>query len=188
MSIKGLYYVPNTIEDGQAFIDELDQYPWSSISNSAQSRRVQHYGYQYDYRSRRVGEPINLIPDALLPLQEGLTEICLEQGLIDETYVFNQCIVNEYESGQGISKHIDHKTYGNVIGCFTLGSGASMVFRKGSNAESLYVEKDSLYIMTGDARNEWTHEMPARKTDVVDGIIKKRGRRISVTFREIKRQ
>ena len=157
------------------------------MSDSAQSRRVQHYGYRYDYLSHRVGEPINPIPDGLLPLQEGLTAICLENGIIDETYIFNQCIVNEYESGQGISKHIDHKAYGEVIGCFTLGSGGSMVFRKGSTVESLYVEKDSLYIMTGDARHEWTHEMPARKTDLVDGIIKKRTKRISVTFRAIKR-
>jgi hypothetical protein len=112
MNVKGLYYAPEVIFDGQAFLDELDQHSWSSVSDSTQSRRVQHYGYRYDYLSRCVGEPINPIPDGLLPLQEGLTAICLENGIIDETYVFNQCIVNEYESGQGISKHIDHKAYG----------------------------------------------------------------------------
>lgn len=187
-SIKGLYYIPNVIKDGKAFINELDKRTWSSVSDSAQSRRVQHYGYQYDYVSRRVGEQIDPIPDALLPLQKILTEICLEQGLIDETYVFNQCIVNEYKPGQGISKHVDHKAYGKVIGCFTLGSGASMVFRKGADKESVYVEKDSLYIMSGEARNDWTHELPERTANVVDGTAKKRGRRISVTFREIKKQ
>jgi alkylated DNA repair dioxygenase AlkB len=186
-SIKGLYYIPNVIKDSKAFINELDKRKWLSVSDSEKSRRVQHYGYRYDYISRRVGEPIDSIPEALLPLQKILTEICLKQDLIDETYVFNQCIVNEYEPGQGISKHVDHKAYGKVIGCFTLGSGASMVFQKGDDKESVYVDKDSLYIMTGEARNDWTHEMPSRKSNFVDRTVKKRGRRISVTFREIKR-
>jgi alkylated DNA repair dioxygenase AlkB len=77
--------------------------------------------------------------------------------------------------------------YGPVVAAFTLGSGAEMVFRRGGEVESLYVEPGSLYIMSGDARSKWTHEMPGRKSDMVDGKKIPRGRRISVTFRNVPR-
>ena len=86
---------------------------------------------------------------------------------------------------QGINRHTDHNAYGAIIGCFTLGSGATMIFRDGQDKQELYVEPDSLYIMTGDARYKWTHEMPARKSDMVDGTKHIRGRRVSVTFRHV---
>jgi len=85
--------------------------------------------------------------------------------------------------GQGISKHIDVKSYGNIIGCFTLGSGATMIFRKGNVTKEIYVESNSLYIMSGECRYNWTHEMIGKKSDIVNGIKISRDRRISVTFR-----
>jgi hypothetical protein len=37
--------------------------------------------------------------------------------------------------------------------------------------------------MEGDARWKFTHEIPARKSDKVDGQIIQRGTRVSLTFR-----
>ena len=53
----------------------------------------------------------------------------IQRKIINKDYIFNQCIVNNYLSGQGISQHTDIKSYGDIIGCFTLGGGATMTFK-----------------------------------------------------------
>ena len=92
-------------------------------------------------------------------------------------YVFNQCIINNYYKGQGISPHIDVTSYGGVIGCFTLGSGAIMKFSYGDEDVEIYVKPNSVYIMSGDSRYKWKHSMPVKKT--------RKDRRVSITFRNV---
>ena len=181
MSIQGLYYT----EDIQAndVIEALDQGHWSSVTDAPNSRRYQHFGFTYNYQTRKIDEACDPIPESLIPLQQFLTTFCKQNGLIDDTYVFNQCIVNDYQPGQGINKHTDIKAYGAVIGCYTFGSGATMTFRNKDRVEHLYVKPNSLYIMSGESRYLWTHEMPSRKSDVVLGKKVPRDRRVSVTFR-----
>jgi hypothetical protein len=48
-----------------------------------------------------------------------------------------------------------------------------------------YVEPNSLYIMSGDARHIWTHEMPSIKYCIVNKIKIPRNRRVSITFRNV---
>ena len=60
-----------------------------------------------------------------------------------------------------------------------------MIFRKNKNKVELPVLKDSLYIMSGESRYSWTHEMPSRKYDTINNNKVKRERRISVTFRNV---
>lgn len=98
---------------------------------------------------------------------------------------FNQCIINRYLPGQGISAHVDANAYGHTIACFTFGSGAVMWFTRPGQHYDQYVEPDSLYIMQNEARYGWKHEMPARKSDQVDGEKKLRGVRWSITFRAV---
>jgi alkylated DNA repair dioxygenase AlkB len=41
-------------------------------------------------------------------------------------------------------------------------------------------------ILLGDAgRYDWTHEIPARKSDIVNGVRTARSRRVSLTFRKV---
>ena len=177
----GLYYVDHIHED--TVIAELDTCVWSPVTNHANSRLVQHYGFRYDYASSKVREAGPALPPFLEKYQTLLTHICKEMNIIDTDYQFNQCIVNNYLQGQGISAHIDVKQYGGVIGCFTLGSGATMVFEHGDKKQEIYVKANSLYIMSGEARYVWKHSMPNRKSDMVDGKRIERGRRVSITFR-----
>ena len=172
---------------GLEIIKSIDQNPWTSITDSPNSRKTQHFGYKYDYKSRKIisDEKEKIIPDFLIPLQTFLTEQCQALSLIDVSYTFNQCIINNYEPGQGISKHIDLPSFGGVIGCFTFGSGAMMTFRRVNEVFNIYVRPNSLYIMSGDSRHIWTHEMPSRKSDVVDDVKILRDRRVSVTFRHV---
>lgn len=178
--IPGLSYFPNALteEQEQAFLQELDgpDAQWLPLTDSPQSRRVQHYGYRYDYKRRTVSEPTTPIPAHwydLFPRTHG---------------EWNQVIVNEYLPGQGISAHTDSLAYGGVIQCYTLGSGATMRFtseeHKGERRD-LYVEPRSLYVMTGEARYQWKHEMISRKSDTVEGVKQARSRRISVTLRSV---
>ncbi len=186
LKIPGLYYVNDLKEDNMKNItEELDKLNWVKLSNSQNSRMVQHYGYKYDYKTYNINVKCEPMPGFLNLLKLLLTDICIQLNIINNDYEFNQCIVNNYLPGQGISKHIDVKKYGDVIGCFTLGSGATMTFKNKSEEEDLYVNPNSLYIMSGDSRYVWSHEMAQKKYDIVDNIKINRERRISVTFRNV---
>ncbi len=175
--IQGLSYCSNAIseEDEKRLISLFDEKgQWVPITESPNSRRVQHYGYHYDYRSGRTTQQATAIPSELF----DLCPMAKEFGM-------NQVIVNEYYPGQGISAHTDSKAYGDTILCYTIGSGATMRFTYKEGKMDVYVEPRSVYIMEGEARYDWKHEMIGRKSDVVDGKKLARGRRISITFRMV---
>lgn len=182
--VPGLTCHPGFVgaEDERRILDEIDRRPWLTDLK----RRVQHYGYRYDYRARTVG------PDAALgPLPDWLRSLALAvsgPGLLDA--VPDQVIVNEYRPGQGISAHVDGvPCFGPRIATLSLGAACVMRFRHpgtGACVERV-LEPGSLLVLAGPARTEWRHEIPARKSDMVDGVRRARGRRVSVTFRTIVR-
>lgn len=47
------------------------------------------------------------------------------------------------------------------------------------------LEPRSLLLLTGAARYEWTHGIPARRSDIVDGLRRPRAGRVSLTFRSV---
>jgi len=92
------------------FIDEQE---WRSDLK----RRVQHYGYVYDHRARRVTQADFL--SALPRLFDGLADELLSAGLFERAG--DQVIVNEYLPGQGIAPHIDCQPYfGDTIASLSL--------------------------------------------------------------------
>jgi alkylated DNA repair dioxygenase AlkB len=172
--IFGLRYSPNFITEGEerALIEIIDQQPW--LSNL--KRRVRHYGYKYDYKARTVTDDayLGVLPDWLMPAAQN------------RPFKPDQAIVNEYLSGQGISSHVDCvPCFADSIASLSLGSGAVMQFVNGQEKHDLYLEPRSLITLSGLARYQWTHAIPARKSDVVDGFKIERGRRISLTFRTV---
>ena len=66
--VPGLIYLPDFIskEEEQTFIAHIDTQPWLHDLK----RRVQHYGYKYDYKARMVTEDSYLgpLPDWVMPL------------------------------------------------------------------------------------------------------------------------
>jgi alkylated DNA repair dioxygenase AlkB len=172
----GLAYIPNVIsEDDESDILSFlnDEQGWTTVGNGKNSRQVLHYGYYYDYKSGKVDIPAPPIPFILTTL--------LPIGFHPD-----QCIVNKYLPGQGISAHIDSLKYDEFIYCITLGVGATMTFRHGSDLiYNLYTEPRSAYSMSGDARYKWKHEMRARLSDQVAGETRLRGVRYSITFRNL---
>lgn len=174
--------IPNALppEAEQKLIRWIDRQPWITDLK----RRVQHYGWRYDYRAGHVdlADDLGPIPNALRPISK----------LPDIAKVFDrspdQIIINEYRPGQGISAHVDcEPCFGPVIASLSLGGATDMVFRHRSSDERYRVrlEPRGLLILAGEARYDWTHEIPARKSDMVNGIRIARNRRLSLTFRTV---
>ncbi|MAF97321.1 MAG: alpha-ketoglutarate-dependent dioxygenase AlkB [Micavibrio sp.] len=178
--ISRLQYIPDFItrEEEQTLISNIDAQPWLNDLK----RRVQHYGYRYDYKARSVTSDAYLgeLPEWIEPISKRLYDQKLFNKLPD------QAILNEYQAGQGISAHIDCvPCFGDTIASLSLGSGAMMQFTHSQSVErqELYLQERSLIVLSGAARYEWTHAIPARKSDVFQGFKVERTRRLSLTFR-----
>lgn len=178
----GLLYFDDCLNSNleKPVLDAIDQYPWSADLK----RRVQHYGYRYDYKARSIfrSDRLGPLPDWAESLASRLH---LEGHFATKP---DQVIVNEYEPGQGISAHIDcEPCFGPVIASLSLLSACDMVFRQKVTGDvfTLRLEPRSLLVLSGEARYAWTHEIPARKSDVVNGMKVSRARRISLTFRSV---
>jgi hypothetical protein len=102
---------------------------------------------------------------------------------------FDQMLVNEYEPGQGIALHHDHKPFDRTVVSLSLLSPCLMDFRHPATNErrSLLLEPRSLLVLSDEARHEWQHGIARRKNDRWRGILVPRSRRLSVTFRLRKR-
>jgi len=161
-----------------AFLDAGD---WSGELK----RRVRHFGYRYDYRTRsdtrdsRIGP----LPDML----QGLAERLVADGFFSD--VPDQVIATDYLPGQGISAHVDCKPcFGEVIASLSLMSACEMRFaclESGEKRAAILPER-SLLVLAGPARRDWTHAIPARRSDVIDGLLVIRGQRVSLTFRTMR--
>ena len=99
-----------------------------------------------------------------------------------------QITANHYPPGVGLAPHIDtHFAFTGPIISLSLGSHCSMMLRKGQDelgSKLLLLPQRSLLIMSGESRYAWLHGVTARKADVVDGHLRDRERRISLTFRK----
>jgi alkylated DNA repair dioxygenase AlkB len=180
--IPGLRYLADYLDDAreQALTEVIDRQPWLTELR----RRVQHYGYKYDYKGRKV------TPEMYLgPLPGWLQPLCGELkdgGLMPR--VADQVIINEYEPGQGIAPHVDCvPCFADTIASLTLGSSCLMEFTKVKTREKvpLLLARRSLVVLSGEARYEWRHAIPARKSDTQEGRVVVRGRRLSLTFRNV---
>jgi len=173
--IQGLYYIENFIEDDSDIINELDKKKWNPITNNKNSRLVQHYGYIYNYLNYKSNTKTEDLPPILLNIKNKIKELCVDIDLCNDKFDFDQCIVNNYYKNQKISKHIDSLSFDNLICCLTIGCDGIMRFELNDVFHDIIVKKNSLYIMSGDARYKWSHEMLNNKEE----------RRISITYRKI---
>ena len=178
--IDGLHCIPNFIseEEHDTLLTAIDERPWLTDLK----RRVQHYGYKYDYKARNILSDSYLgeLPQWLSGLQERL--------FMDEIFKKkpDQAIINEYLPGQGISAHIDCvPCFDDVIASLSLGSDAIMRLSSAQQKHDILLEKRSLIVLSSEARYKWQHAIPARKSDIVDGVKLERQRRVSVTFRKV---
>ena len=128
------------------------------------SRKVVQFGYEYIYSKRDVGKLGEDIPEILKTILISKIQDSRAQNI-------NQCIINRYLDGEVITEHIDAHVFESPICCFTFGSEAEMLFLKRDKQRnildkySITPKSNSLYIMDGEARSKWSHQMIAHKND-----------------------
>jgi alkylated DNA repair dioxygenase AlkB len=117
--------------------------------SSELKRRVIHYGYKYDYKSRNAMERAKAIPGECEDVARRLLD------------AYDQLIVNEYQPGQGISAHVDSLAFEDGIASISLGSGVVMRFSQGASSVDVWLPRRSVVLLTGDARFKWRHSIPS---------------------------
>lgn len=161
-NIQGLTYTPNyiTTEQEQLLISQIDKQTWLNDLK----RRVQHYGYKYDYKARKITSDLKIgnIPDWLQILPN-----------------FDQVIINEYLTGQRITPHIDCiPCFSDTICSLSLLEPCEMILERDNIKYSIILEPRSLLAFQGEARYKWRHSIPQRKSNI-------KNRRVSITYRKV---
>lgn len=147
-------------------------------------RRVQHYGWLYDYKAKAITSDMRVGP-----LPEWLAAVA--KRLYGETGLFErvpeQVIVNEYEPGQGIVTHTDHPGFGPTVCMVSLLDDWEMDFSENWKDKSpALLPKGSCTFLTGDARHIWQHGIAPRKSELTPTGRRNRKRRLSLTFRTVR--
>ncbi|MGH1517940.1 alpha-ketoglutarate-dependent dioxygenase AlkB [Chryseobacterium sp. JK1] len=179
-SIKGLLYQDDflSIEEEKLILSEIDNAVW----DASLKRRVQHYGYIYDYKKKNINQELEIgqLPDWLLSLEN---KIKIHFNLKNS---FDQVIINEYEPGQGISNHIDCvPCFEETIISISLLSPCIMQFSKDQQKNEILLQSRSILLLSDEARYSWKHGIKAVKNDKWQNTVIPRERRISITFRKI---
>ncbi|MGH8480656.1 MAG: alpha-ketoglutarate-dependent dioxygenase AlkB [Gammaproteobacteria bacterium] len=178
--VPGLFCVRDIVTEGEeiSLVAEIDRSPWLTDLK----RRVQHYGWRYGYKDRKVTADMRLGP--LPRWADEIAERLFSQGFVSLRP--DQVIVNEYMANQGISRHVDCPAcFEDGVAMISLLESWEMVFRprNGNRKVAVLLERRSLAVMTGKSRYEWSHEIPARNAEP-GGL--RRERRISITFRRVR--
>lgn len=184
--IRGLQYVENYItedEHNQLLLNKIDKQQWLNDLK----RRVQHYGFKYDYKARKVNLDMRIGDGELPEWLKRLSQQLHKDGHMPE--VADQVIVNEYKPQQGIAGHIDcEPCFKDTIASLSLGSSCVMDFTNKDDKTKkipVWLEPRSLIVLSGKARYEWLHGIAARKSDTYNGVKYDRQRRVSLTFRKV---
>ncbi|HLX53793.1 MAG TPA: alpha-ketoglutarate-dependent dioxygenase AlkB [Aquella sp.] len=183
--INGLkvYFDFITRKEETELLFNIDKNEWLS----GLKRRVQHFGYKYDYKKRQIdrGFFIGEIPNWMNFLFKRLSD----KEII--SFDPDQAIINEYVNDQGISAHIDcEPCFGNTIISISLGGQCIINFQKELTSKEyqkvpLLIPPRTLIVMKDESRYQWYHGIPSRKSDKFNGEVHKRKRRVSITFRKV---
>jgi len=180
-----LYVIRNFIDENREgdVMKEIDSLPWGM----SLKRRTQHYGYVYDYstKSCRQGQSMSTSKEINTLSEQISSALGIFIPSLGKT-LFDQCIVNEYKKGQGITPHIDApKFFGSVIVSLSLGnvepeaSEMTMTFKRDDKIVEVPLKRRSLLILSGEARYKWLHSISPASNQKQDF------RRVSITFRQM---
>lgn len=135
-------------------------------------RRTLSFGWSYDFTGRGLRKAEEM-PPYLLAVRDRAASMA---GVAASD--LQHALITEYPPGAALGWHKDKAVFGKVVG-LSLVSECRMRFRRkeGSGWErwSLALEPRSGYLLTGPARTEWEHSIPA-----VESL------RYSLTFRSLR--
>lgn len=139
---------------------DLDQNKWQSETQNLRGRGVQQFGFEYKYYERRVSrEPTTPLAASFTfsYIADTFVRPLFREHGVDEGPT--QCIVNRYLAGEHIGRHTDHPDFGPVVCSVSLLD--STVFRMRSPELQVFdvqLNGGDIVVLTGEARNTWTHE------------------------------
>jgi len=181
--VNGLRFIDNyiSVKEHEQIVQAIDSEPWLDDLK----RRVQHYGFKYNYKSRSIDH--NMYIGSLPTWSHQLCRRLVDDKLIN--YLPDQIIVNEYLPGQGIANHIDCEPCFNdtIISLSLISSCVMDIINKDypSRRVEMLLPPRSLVVLSGEARYRWTHGIAGRRVDEFNGQRIFRERRISLTFRKV---
>lgn len=187
--IPGITLYPDFITEQEEYelFNIIDQQKWASLS----SRRVQHYGYEFLYgpnknfvnKDNKIGE----LPEWTEPGLSKLNELTTD---INNGKNQDQLTVNDYYPGDGIAPHVDsHSPFMEAFASQSLGSGCVMSFKNtDGELKHIFFPPRCAVVFSGEGRYAWTHTIACRKIDRVDGSLFFRRRRISLTYRAVRKE
>ncbi|TPX54941.1 hypothetical protein PhCBS80983_g05681 [Powellomyces hirtus] len=188
-AVSGLFLLPKFVSEEYegAILSSLESSqegtPWIPLNK----RRVQHYGYRFDYELNTV----DLNTATVDPLPSWCTQLLAKyQGAFPDNSTPDQLTVNEYQPGAGIAPHTDtHSAFEDAIIAVSLKGGVVMEFRcpVGSETEdvstdgtttskrlvfNVYLPPRSLLVISGEARYDlgavWNTALPAKHHTFMD--------------------
>ena len=177
---RGAVIVPDFITPAEEtrILLRIGQAPWLTELR----RRVQHFGFRYDYRGGGSRVPAPAFPRWTACMAERLRSHFA--GTLPV-----QCIVNEYRPGQGIGMHADHRDFGPVVASLSLGADWPMRFRLRSTRpyasgampgdEVAVLPRRSVLVLAEPARHRFMHGI-----DHADSA-RETATRVSATFRTL---
>jgi len=152
-------------------IQDLEFAPYEFRGVQAR-RRVVSFGLRHGYQTRGL-EQAAAIPPFLKELQAKAAAFA--RVAADD---FKQVLVSEYTPGTPIGWHKDRALYEGIVGVSLL-SAAMLRFRRASARgwirHTQLLEPRSIYLLSGAARDQWQHSIPAGP-DL----------RYSITFRSVR--
>lgn len=181
--LGGLTYCETYIDDAleTALMADIDALPWSLELG----RRRQWYGGDYDDTELGLAQQYRASapPDRFVAVAQQL----YADGILPSVAI--RFGVNEYLPGQGIGAHMDRDNeVVTSVAILSLGSGLMMDFvrpadKARQDVRSYYLHRRSLLLIAGEARYQWMHGIAPRRADKICGLIRPRGRRLSIMFR-----
>jgi alkylated DNA repair dioxygenase AlkB len=174
---EGFRYQPNLIGpvDEQALLACVQELPFREFEFHGYTgrRRVVSFGWRYDFSGRQLLKADD-IPGFLLTLRSAAAAFA---GMEPEE--LQHVLVTEYGPGAGIGWHRDKSVFGETVGVSLLSPCVLRLRRKVGERKwertNLTAEPRSAYLLSGPARAEWEHSIPA-----VDAL------RYSITFRNLR--
>jgi alkylated DNA repair dioxygenase AlkB len=175
---EGLRYEADLIDAREesrlvAEFRELDFNPFQ-FHGFTGKRRVVYYGWRYDFDGGGL-KRTDPIPPFLLPTRAMAAAFAGR-----DASALEQALITEYAPGATIGWHRDRPVFGDVVG-ISLNTACNFRLRRkmGKTWErrAFIVEPRSAYLLSGAARDEWEHSIPALAA-----------LRYSITFRTLRRR
>lgn len=173
---EGFRYQAEVLPAGEEreLVEQIERLPLKEFEFHGYTgrRRVMSFGWHYDFERGKLRQAED-IPSFLLGVQECAAAFAgLQAGDLPHA------LVTEYSPGTTIGWHRDKGVFDEVVGISLLALCTFRFRRRNGTSWERYsvtAEPRSVYLLSGAARSEWEHSIPA-----VEAL------RYSITFRSLR--